>query len=319
MEYQLELSFRQPERPAIRGQPDDEAIRMIREFEPLALRNDPRGYCVCTSEGKDSRVLGHLMRRAGVRHFYLHSVTGIDPPELVCFQRRNFQQYRDLGFTACDVMYETSMWRLMLRKKFPPLHQMRWCCACLKERRSVEYGNAVLALGVRKYESARRAKSRDELEIAARGQGKRSLIMAWDNDESRRTFENCYAQAEKRLNPLACWPDSYIWDYSHEAGLEQCCLYSEGFRRLGCIGCPMAGERERRREFDRWPKFRDQWIRIFGQVIRLQEQEGQINEHASGRDWFEWWLGERAQEAPIDENQLILDNYQEEDREHGHH
>lgn len=81
MEYQLELSFRQPEQPAIRGQPDDEAIRMIREFEPLAIRNDPRGYCVCTSEGKDSRVLGHLMRRAGVRHFYLHSITGIDPPD----------------------------------------------------------------------------------------------------------------------------------------------------------------------------------------------------------------------------------------------
>ena len=136
MEYQLELSFQQPDQPAIRGQPDDEAIRMIREFEPLALRNDPRGYCVCTSEGKDSRVLGHLMRRAGVRHFYLHSVTGIDPPELVYFQRRNFQMYQDVGLTAYDVMYKNSIWRLMLQKKFPPLRRMRWCCAHLKERDS---------------------------------------------------------------------------------------------------------------------------------------------------------------------------------------
>ena len=98
MEYQIELSHAQP--GALRGQPDEEAIRMIREFEPLAIRSDPRGYCVCTSEGKDSRVLGHLMRRAGVRHFYLHSITGIDPPELVYFQRRNFARYREMGLTV---------------------------------------------------------------------------------------------------------------------------------------------------------------------------------------------------------------------------
>lgn len=71
-------------------QPDDEAIRLLRGYEDFALKFDPRGYCVCTSEGKDSRVLGHLMRRAGVKHFYIHNITGIDPPELVYFQRKNF-------------------------------------------------------------------------------------------------------------------------------------------------------------------------------------------------------------------------------------
>ena len=71
----------------------------------------------------------------------------------------------------------------------------------------------------------------------------------------------------------------------------------------------MARERERRREFDRWPKFQMQWIRIFDQVIRLREQEGKVNEHASGQDWFDWWLEEQTQEKPVDENQLVLDNY----------
>ena len=46
--------------------PDEEAVRLLRYYEGLALHYDVRGYCVCTSEGKDSRVLGHLMRRAGV-------------------------------------------------------------------------------------------------------------------------------------------------------------------------------------------------------------------------------------------------------------
>lgn len=303
----MEFSMEDMGQPSLRGQPDDEAIRMIREFEPLAIRNDPRGYCVCTSEGKDSRVLGHLMRRAGVRHFYLHSITGIDPPELVYFQRRNFQEYRDQGFLTYDIMYEQSIWALMLKKKFPPLRQMRWCCQHLKERRCAEYGSAILTLGVRKFESVRRAKSRDSLEIAP--QAGKNIIMTWDNAENRRIFETCYAQCEKRFNPLAYWPDTYIWDYSKEAGLEQCTLYQEGFHRLGCIGCPMAGEAQRKREFDRWPKFREQWIRTFDKVIQLREEQGLINEHENGQAWFDWWLGEKAQEAPVDENQIVMEDY----------
>ena len=38
MEYQMSLSLAQPEVPVLRGQPDEEAIRMIREFEPLAIQ-----------------------------------------------------------------------------------------------------------------------------------------------------------------------------------------------------------------------------------------------------------------------------------------
>lgn len=309
MEYQMSLSLAQPEVPVLRGQPDEEAIRMIREFEPLAIQNDPRGYCVCTSEGKDSRVLGHLMRRAGVRHFYLHSITGIDPPKLVYFQRRSFAAYQDLGLPVYDVMYDKSVWRLMLEKKCPPLRHMRWCCAHLKERRTQEQGNAILALGVRRYESVRRAKQRNELEIDAYGKGKRGLIMAWDNCESRRIFETCYAQSEKRINPLAYWPDSYIWDYSREAGLEQCGLYGEGFHRLGCIGCPMAGEAVRRQEFERWPGFYRLWIRVLDQMIALRARQGMKNSHACGQAWFEWWIQDKAQETYFDENQMMLDGF----------
>ena len=140
--------------------PDEEAVRLLRYYEGLALRCDARGYCVCTSEGKDSRVLGHLMRRAGVRHFYMHSVTGIDPPELVYFQRANFQAYRDLGYLPYDVMYQYSMWQLMRRKKIPPLRKVRYCCEHLKERPVPQQGRAILSLGVRKYESVGRRKKR---------------------------------------------------------------------------------------------------------------------------------------------------------------
>ena len=34
--------------------PDEEAVRLLRYYEGLALHYDARGYCVCTSEGKDN-------------------------------------------------------------------------------------------------------------------------------------------------------------------------------------------------------------------------------------------------------------------------
>ena len=288
LEYQTSLT---------QGQPDDEAVRLLQYYEALALENDPRGYCVCTSEGKDSRVLGHLFRRAGVKHFYQHSITGIEPPELIYFQRSNFQQYRDAGYLTYDVMYRKSMWQLMLEKKIPPLRTIRYCCAELKEKRSEHQGKAVVSFGVRKYESVKRARSRNELEIALPRQ--KNLIMPFDDGENRKIFELCYRDREKRVNPLAYWTDADIWNYSRDVKLEQCSLYSEGFDRLGCIGCPLAREQNRRREFSRWPKFYEQYLRTFDRMLERRRQCGDaILDYASTAEiWMEWWLSDHVQET----------------------
>ena len=292
--------------------PDEEAVRLLRYYEGLALHYDVRGYCVCTSEGKDSRVLGHLMRRAGVRHFYMHSVTGIDPPELVYFQRANFQAYRDLGYLTYDVMYQYSMWQLMRRKKIPPLRKVRYCCEHLKERPVPQQGRAILSLGVRKYESVGRRKKRDELEIASDKKRGDSIIMPFDNSEKRRIFETCYQDNQRRINPLAYWTDSDIWSYSKDVGLEQCGLYNEGFERLGCIGCPMARRVGREQEFRRWPKFKAQYLRTFGHMLEDRRTLGlPVLEFASTPEqWFEWWLNDKAADK-ADGNQLTLWGYAE--------
>lgn len=292
--------------------PDEEAVRLLRYYEGLALHYDVRGYCVCTSEGKDSRVLGHLMRRAGVRHFYMHSVTGIDPPELVYFQRANFQAYRDLGYLTYDVMYQYSMWKLMRIKKIPPLRKVRYCCEHLKERPVPQQGRAILSLGVRKYESVGRRKKRDELEIASDKKRGDSIIMPFDNSEKRRIFETCYQDNQRRINPLAYWTDSDIWSYSKDVGLKQCSLYDEGFTRLGCIGCPMARRAGREQEFRRWPKFKAQYLRTFGHMLEDRRALGlPVLEFASTPEqWFEWWLNDKAADK-ADGNQLTLWGYAE--------
>lgn len=290
------------------GQPDEEAIRLIRWYEAFALTLDPRGYCVCTSEGKDSRVLGHLMRRAGVKHFYIHNITGIDPPELVYFQRRNFQEYADLGYEVHDLMYDKSIWELMKKKLWPPLRKMRYCCEHLKERRTPEQGDAMISTGVRRAESTRRAKNRSELEHGY------THLTPYDQDgeidvESVRV---CYDNPEWRngglftLNPIAEWPDTWLWDYSTEAKLEQCSLYQEGFDRLGCIGCPMAGECDRRKEFDRWPAFEQIWRKVLDDLVKLRKQRGKTQKFSNGDEWFEWWMSDAAMEEPVNEDQMSM-------------
>lgn len=300
MDYQLEWNGA----GATKNAPDEEAIKLLQFYEGAALHADPRGYCVCTSEGKDSRVLGHLFRRAGVKHFYQHSITGIDPPELVYFQRANFQKYRDMGYLTYDVMYEMSMWALCRKRGMLPTRRIRFCCAELKEKRSEHQGKAVVSFGVRKYESVKRARSRNELEIALPRQ--KNLIMPFDDGENRKIFELCYRDREKRVNPLAYWTDADIWNYSRDVKLEQCSLYSEGFDRLGCIGCPMARCEAREQEFNRWPKFRDQYIRTAQYIVDDKSDKHCFKqEFKSGQEYFDWWMQDRTQEE-ADNDQMDM-------------
>lgn len=289
------------------GQPDEEAIRLLRGYEDFALKIDPRGYCVCTSEGKDSRVLGHLMRRAGVKHFYIHNITGIDPPELVYFQRRNFREYQDMGYEVHDCMYDMSIWQLMKKKRVPPMRHMRYCCEHLKEKKTLEQGNAMICAGVRRAESTRRAKQRAELEHDHEHLNPYDQEYGVEVETWRVCFDNPKWGIEGlwTLNPIAEWPDHWIWDYSKEAHLEQCSLYNEGFDRLGCIGCPMGGECQRRRQFERWPGFRNAWLRAFRACIDGRKESGLPTPFTDPEEWMEWWLSDKTM-GKVDKSQITL-------------
>lgn len=161
-------------------------------------------------------------------------------------------------------------------------------------------------MGVRKFESSNRMKKRNELEIVEHGKDGKNIVMPFDNSENRRIFEQCYATAERRVNPIAYWTDSDIWDYSKDVGLEQCSLYDEGFARLGCIGCPMARRVGREQEFNRWLKFRDQYIRTAQHIIDDKPDNHYFKQKfRSGQEYFDWWMQDRTQEE-ADDNQMDM-------------
>jgi phosphoadenosine phosphosulfate reductase len=270
------------------------AVDLLREFEPMALSFDPRGYCITTSGGKDSRTVETIAQMSGVKYFLLHNITGIDPPELVYFLRDLMKAWREAGIPYVDQMYDESMWQLLMKNLSPPLRTKRWCCRHLKERGGE---GSLCCTGVRWQEGNNRAKNRNAIESLG---GKKSENMLFnDNNEGRRLFENCNLKRKVIINPIISWTVGDIWDFSREYNVIQCLLYAEGFDRLGCIGCPQGQEYGRKRDFARWPGFQRTWIYWFGRVMEIRKEKGLKCTFKSAEDWFEWWLSDKAQEMPI--------------------
>lgn len=58
------------------------------------------------------------------------------------------------------------------------------------------------------------------------------------------------------LAPIAYWTTSNVWEFlNNVARVPHCCLYDEGFSRIGCIGCCMASKSVKRMQFERYPRF----------------------------------------------------------------
>lgn len=75
-------------------------------------------------------------------------------------------------------------------------------------------------------------------------------------------------QKRKRiLNPIIDWTDDEVWEFIREYNVPYCKLYDEGYTRLGCIGCPMGSVQHRKEEFEKYPKYREAYIRAFDRMI----------------------------------------------------
>lgn len=93
------------------------------------------------------------------------------------------------------------------------------------------------------------------------------VIMNDDNDANRRMVEQCYRTRKTMVNPIVDWTDEDVWDFLNLNGIPHCSLYDEGFTRLGCIGCPLSGSRNMIRDFERWPKYKENYIKAFQRMI----------------------------------------------------
>lgn len=252
---------------------------------------------VTTSGGKDSSVCTELALRAGINFEVQHNLTTADAPETIYFIRREFARLEERGI-KCSVNYpyykgvRTSMWSLIPQKLIPPTRVVRYCCSILKENGG---RGRFITTGVRWAESPRR-KKRGIYEKLSSDPAKK-IIIANDNTDTRLLFEHCRLKAKRVCNPIVDWTDSDVWDFLMDARVPVNPLYECGFKRVGCVGCPMAGKK-RKLEFTRWPKYEAMYIQAFDRMLKERERRGKMQGTwkigTTGLDVFRWWMEEEV-------------------------
>ena len=268
------------------------AIERLKAASDMSLRLFEKPLVITYSGGKDSDVLLHLARASGIPFEVLHSLTTADAPETVRHVYDTFRRLEEKG-VKCTVDKHVqpdgsrvTMWNLIPRKLTAPTRFVRYCCAELKEGGGK---GRFIATGVRWAESTARRKNRGGWEVLHSNRQK-SLILANDNEEDRRLFETCQMKGKRVVNPIIDWKDNEVLDYAVIEKIPMNPLYCEGFHRVGCMGCPMAGTKMRVMEFARYPKIKAAYIRAFDRMNLERRKRGLPCQWRSGVDVFHWWM-----------------------------
>ncbi len=251
------------------------AIERLQSFCP------PEGYHVAFSGGKDSQCIYHLCKMAGIPFDAHYSVTSVDPPELVRFIKDHYPDvYRDIPHK--DGLPIT-MWSLIPKKMIPPTRTIRYCCEVLKESNGK---GRVVVTGVRWAESPRRAVTHGIASV-------NRTVLNDDNAETRRMVEQCYRTTKTLINPIVDWSDADVWSFLNKViKVPHCELYDQGFKRLGCIGCPMSTHAGQ--ELNRWPKYNAAYLRAFQRMLENREARGlETNAWTDAESVMRWWLSRR--------------------------
>lgn len=281
---------------------EQKSIRRLQMYSGVSLRLTGRPLVMTYSGGKDSDLLLHLAQKAGIPFEAQHSLTTADAPETIYHVKDTFRRLEEKGI-ACDIDRHIqtdgtalTMWNLIPKKQMPPTRLVRYCCEKLKEGGGKD---RVICTGVRWAESAAR-KRRGAVEVLPDNK-KKHLILNNDNDDSRREFENCQLKGKKVVNPVIDWTTEEVLDYCATERIPMNPLYAEGFCRIGCIGCPMAGKHGRERRFLRWPKYKDNYLRAFRRMLEVRSAAGKETKRWSDEyDVFRWWMEEDTLPGQID-------------------
>ena len=249
------------------------SIELLRKAERIALKYDrDDGFYLAFSGGKDSQALYHVAKMAGVKFKAHMSLTSVDPPQVIRFVKN---VYPDVVLHKPKM----SIYQRAVERGILPTVRVRWCCADFKE--SAGAGKVTL-IGIRKEESARRAK-RHEVEVSDRKFGgnleefeawSKTQIEKQQNKSKRKINEDEFsvkADNEVRcingkdsilISPIFDWSEKDVWYFLNEvAKVPHCSLYDEGWHRIGCIGCPMSSAKQKQIENTRYPHVKRNWIK----------------------------------------------------------
>ena len=277
------------------------AIERLKAFEP------EDGYHLSYSGGKDSDCIKILAYLAGVKFEAVHSLTTVDAPETVSYVK-----------SQTDVRIEEpkkTMWQLIVEKGIPPTRVIRYCHSELKGHSGK---CRVVVSGVRWAESKKRAISSglvmimDKPKTTQKEAAKRQLdyrinkqggvILSSTSEKNRVMVLDKYKSQKVIINPIIDWSDNDVWKFLHYYGCDSNPLYQCGFKRIGCIGCPMA-RKHRYFEFERYPDFKEMYLTAFEQMLETRKRKGLSNRIGwkTATDVFKWWMEEDFLQLTFDD------------------
>lgn len=206
------------------------AVRIIRSVNRVS------DVIIAYSGGKDSDVIRILCKEAKVPYTLVYNNTTIDPP---------FTLSRNISLGAQIIQPKYTFLQLIERKGIPSLSR-RFCCQELKEK----YIAPRLLLGIRANESAKRTQRYTE-PTACRIYTK-----------NKRTDQ---------ILPILDWTEDDIFQFLSSSNETVHPLYYvngqlDVTKRLGCIGCPLQGDRGLH-DFLRYPKMLRQWCRAYTKYV----------------------------------------------------
>lgn len=278
---------------------EQKAIERIQMASEMSLRIYGEPLVITDSGGKDSLVCREIARRAGIPYEVVHNLTTADAPETVYYVRDTFKKLEEQGIRCWfhKPIYKgkpVTMWSLIPQKKFPPTRLQRYCCQVLKEE---SLKDRFITTGVRWAESLKRKNNRGIFENFTTDKSKK-IILNNDNDEKRMLFEACTIKGKRICNPIIDWQDRDVWDYIRSERLPFNPLYENGFFRVGCLGCPMAGKR-RYREFRLYPTYKRAYLRAFEKMLEIIRREQTPTSWKDAQAVFDWWMEEETPEGQI--------------------
>lgn len=284
---------------------------------------------ICYSGGKDSDVLLHIAMDCLKPDDFevLNSHTTVDAPETVYHIRDVFKELNEKGIKTTIRMprYKdkpTSMWQLIVDKGTYPTRYIRFCCSVLKESGTP---NRAAAVGVREDESlgrrgrdvfGTRGKTKKDgrfysfehikeqfessLKVTAELGTAADVINAYDCQ----FIENAKKNNDVLVNPIYSFTDADVWAYIKNKGIKTNPLYSRGYKRVGCVGCPLAGPEQMMKEFADYPKYKQNYIKAFDRLIEKRRKAGHPFDRVdNGEELMKHWLGIHPKQ--IDINDLL--------------
>jgi len=229
--------------------------RINNSIKILKTYEPKEGYYLAFSGGKDSVVLYDLAKKSRVKFDAHYQITTADPPEVVRFIRDFYP------FVAMEKP-KITMWKLIPKKLMPPTRKVRYCCEKLKERGGE---GRIILTGVKRSDSRNR---------------------------KDRHVKVCRERGKIIINPLLDWCDDEIWSYIRNNKLPYCSLYDNGFKRLGCIGCPLASIKQREKEFRLYPKYKQVYLRAFENMLKERKRQGKKTKWKTSEEVMRWWMSQ---------------------------